>query len=218
MGSETQSQLTEGTSLLEGPSLTRLDVPEPRGLVLLLHGGKETSTQPVDGRSASWRRSLAMQRAVTPRAHDRGVSTWLLRYRHRGWNGGSGPIRDARWALEEVRRELGDLPVVLLGHSMGGRTSVHVADDPSVVGVVALAPWLPRGEPVAALAGKHLVAAHGRSDRITSPRTTADFVRRAGSLTSSAEFHDMGRVGHYMFRRVERWNDVAAGSALDLLP
>ena len=218
MGSETQSQLTEGSTLLEGPSLTRLDVPAPRGLVLLLHGGKETSTQLVDGRSASWRRSLAMQRAVTPRAHDLGVSTWLLRYRHRGWNGGSGPIRDARWALEEVRRELGDLPVVLLGHSMGGRTAVHVADDPSVVGVVGLAPWLPRHEPVEALAGKHLVAAHGRSDHITSPRTTADFVRRARSLTSSAEFHDMGRVGHYMFRRVERWNDMAAGSALDLLP
>ena len=37
------------------------------------------------------------------------------------------------------------MPVVLLGHSMGGRTAVAVADDPSVVGVVALAPWLPAG-------------------------------------------------------------------------
>src|SRR3954451_3412657 len=127
----------------------------------------------------------ALQRAVTPAAHAAGLSTWLLRYAVRGWNGGA-PVADARWALDEVRRELGDVPVVLLGHSMGGRTAVHVADDPSVVGVVALAPWLPAGEGIAALSGTPLVAAHGRRDHLTSARATRAYVERLAATGTRA--------------------------------
>ncbi len=203
---------------LPAPSLRRLDAPgTPRAVILMLHGGKQASTEPVDGRSASWRRSAAMQRSVAGPAHEAGVSTWLLRYRHRGWNGGSGPVADARWALAEVRRELGEVPVVLLGHSMGARTSVHVADDPGVVGVVGLAPWFPPAEPVQALAGKRLLAAHGRRDRITSYRATQAYVERAREVAAEAELRDMGPVGHYMLRRVPAWNELAARGALDML-
>lgn len=203
---------------MQEPSLTRIDAPgTPRGVILMLHGGKDRSQEVVDGRSASWRRCAAMQRAISGRAHDSGVSTWLLRYRHRGWNGGSGPVADARWALDQVRRELGEVPVVLVGHSMGGRTAVNVADDPAVTGVVGLAPWFPPGERVSALAGRHLLAAHGRHDRITSYRATAAYVDRAGPLAASSELRDMGPVGHYMLRRVRAWNDVAVTGALELL-
>ncbi|MCY7395199.1 MAG: alpha/beta fold hydrolase [Nocardioides sp.] len=200
-------------------SLTRLDAPVPtRGLVLMLHGGTEHSHQAVDSRSASWKRMASMQHAITARAHEAGAGTWLLRYRERGWNGdGRTQIADARWALEEVRRAFGEVPVVLLGHSMGGRTSVHVSDDASVVGTVALAPWLPVGESVTALAGGRLQAAHGRSDKITSARATAAYVERARRVASSAELRDMGRVGHYMLRRVEAWNSYAVGQSLRLL-
>lgn len=200
------------------PSLTRNDAPgTPRGVILMLHGGKDSSREVVDGRSASWRRCAAMQRAISRRAHEAGASTWLVRYRHRGWNGGSGPVADARWALDEVRRELGEVPVVLLGHSMGGRTAVHVADDPSVRGVVGLAPWFPPGERVSALSGRHLLAAHGRSDKITSYRATAAYVDRARPFAASVELRDMGRVGHYMLRQVPAWNDIAVTGALELL-
>lgn len=207
---------------MTAPEIHRLDCDAtPSGVVLMLHGGQESSHLPVDERSASWRRSHWMQRQIAPGAHEAGVSLWLLRYRRRGWNAGAdptpSPVPDARWALDEVRRVHGSLPVVFLGHSMGARTAVAVADDPLVTGVVALAPWFPAGEPVDPLRGKRLAAAHGRADKITSYRATEEFVRRARSVAASAELHDMGRIGHYMLRRHRDWNDFALTRSLELV-
>jgi pimeloyl-ACP methyl ester carboxylesterase len=200
------------------PHLTRYDAGvRPRAVVVMLHGGKARGHEVVDGRSLSWRRTAAMQRDIARAAQEADVSTWLLRFTHRGWNGGADRIADARAALDDVRRQLGDVPVVLLGHSMGGRTAVHVADDPSVRGVVALAPWLPPGESVAALRGKSLYAAHGSRDRITSARGTAAYVRRAAEVADVAEFTDMGPRGHYLLRGRREWNRVASELSLRVL-
>ena len=159
-----------------------------------------------------------MQRAITPAAHEASVATWLLRYRERGWNvTGESALEDARWAIDEVRRVHGDVPVVLLGHSMGARTAIYVADAPSVVGVVALAPWFDPADPVGTLRGKRLRAAHGRTDKITSFKMTAAYVDRARAVAASAELTNMGRVGHYMLRRVEQWNEFALSNSLALL-
>ena len=187
-----------------------------RGVVLMLHGGKARSTEVVGERSLSRRRSLVMQRALAPTFAGSGLLTCLMSYRLRGWNGGHGPVEDARWALEQVRRELGDLPVVLLGHSMGARTAIRVADDAGVVGVVGLAPWWPADDPVGALRRKRLVGAHGRKDRITSYRQSELFVQRAASVTASAEHVDMGPLGHYMLRRAGSWNEVARSAVLGM--
>lgn len=203
------------------PDFTKADVDGARGLILMLHGGRADGHEPVDESSASWRRSRWMMREIAERVHAEDVGLWLLRYLHRGWNersaNGPSPVPDARWALDQVRAAHGDVPVVILGHSMGARTAVAVADDPSVAGVVALAPWLPAGEAVAPLAGKHLVAAQGRRDRITSFRATRAFVERAAGVAASAHMHDMGGVGHYMFRRRRRWNDLAVEQSLAVL-
>ena len=209
--------VTRSTSQAE-PHWTRYDASvRPQALILMLHGGKDRSQDVVDSRSLSWRRTAAMQRDIARAAQEADVSTWLLRFSHRGWNGGAARIADARSALDAVREELGDVPVCLLGHSMGGRTAVHVADDPNVRGVVALAPWLPPGESVEALRGKTLYAAHGSRDRITSPRTTQDFVRRASLVAEVAEFTDMGPLGHYLLRGRREWNRVALELSLRVL-
>jgi len=203
------------------PHLTRLDAPgtphPPGAVALMLHGGTPRSGDLVGSRSASWQRSAWMARSIAGRAHAAGVGIWLLRYGQRGWNGGRERADDARWALDVVREAHGDVRVVLLGHSMGARVAVRVADDPSVVGVVGLAPWWSFDDPVDRLAGRSLVAAHGRRDRITSFVQTRRFVERARLVATSAELVDMGMLGHYMLGRPDRWNDVAIDSCLRIL-
>ena len=200
------------------PYLTTYDAPgRPRAMALVLHGGKPRSLQSVDGRSASWRRAAWLTREIAQPAHDAGIGIWLVRYRRRGWNGGADAVADARWALDRVRALHGDVPVVLLGHSMGARVAVHAADDPSVVGVVGLAPWWSAEDPVHTLAGRTLRAAHGRRDRITSFKETARYVDRARPVADSAELEDMGALGHYMLTGSRRWHDVALGSVLEVV-
>jgi pimeloyl-ACP methyl ester carboxylesterase len=191
----------------------------PRGLVLMLHGGTPQSLEPVGTRSGSlWRMQVlrdALQRDVLGAGH----ALWLLRYARRGWNGGTtrSPVPDARWALDQVRAAYGDVPVVLLGHSRGARTAIRVADDPNVRGVVALAPWFDAGDPVAALAGKDLLVAHGLRDRITSARSSRAYTERAAAVAARAEFFPMGGAGHYLLYRPRRWNRFALRHSLDIL-
>ena len=207
---------------MPSPALTRTDpAHEPRGIVLMLHGGAKTGSKPVDGRSASLRRTAAMRDVLAPRVLGQGASLWLLRFGVRGWNAGDGPepapVPDARWALDQAAEDHPGVPVVLLGHSMGARTAVHVADHPSVVGVVGLAPWWEPADPVRTLAGKHLLAGHGSRDRITSARMTRAYVDRARGLAASAEFVDLGRLGHYMLHRPADWNRFALRSTTAVL-
>jgi len=202
---------TTVTEAAANPALTAHDsVSAPRAMVLVLHGGKETSHAAVTARSLSWQRGLALGRAVGRRLHDDGIGVRLLRYRSVGWNGdGVDKVADARWALDRIRDQVGGVPVVLLGHSLGGRTACHVADHAQVRGVVVLAPWLPPEEPVAALTGKQLHAAHGRRDRITSARDTGAYVDRAAEVATEATFTDMGDRGHYLLRGIRAWHGVA---------
>ena len=206
---------------MRSPELTRSDVVgPPRGIVLMLHGGAKTGLQPVGSRSASLRRTTLMRDTLEPKLLRAGFSVWLLRYAVRGWNAGAGPepspLPDARWALDRAAETHPEVPVVLLGHSMGARTAVHVAEHPSVVGVVGLAPWLEPSDPVRPLAGRHLVAGHGSRDKITSARATRAYVDRATGLAASAHFVDMGRLGHYMLHRPGDWNQFALHSTLEV--
>jgi len=202
-----------------GPSLSRYDAPgRTEAMVLVLHGGKARSSAPVTGRSLTWRRAQGLARALGEPLHAQGVGLWVLRYRTVGWNAdGTGKVDDTRWALDRIRAEIGEVPVALLGHSMGGRAACRAADHELVRGVVALAPWLPLHEPVTALAGRQLHAAHGRRDHITRAQDTRAYVERARKVASAASFTDMGERGHYLLRGAHAWNSVAVDGVRQVL-
>jgi alpha-beta hydrolase superfamily lysophospholipase len=194
---------------------------DARAVVLLLHGGAERGQRPGDTRSLAFRRTRWMFRTIADDLAEAGAQTALLRFTVKGWNAGRGtepsPVADARAALDLIADRYADLGVVLLGHSMGARTAARVADHPAVIGVVGLAPWLPPDDPVEPLAGRHLVAAHGSHDRITSARATRRYVDRARPVAASARFVDMGPLGHYMVKGLDRWNATAVAETIGML-
>jgi predicted ATPase len=73
------------------------------------------------------------------------------------------------------------------------------------------------GDPVDTLDGRHLIAGHGSRDKITSARMTRAYVDRASRTAASAEFVDMGRLGHYMLHKPREWNRFAVRSTLEVL-
>lgn len=194
---------------------------ESRGVALLLHGGRDTDLRPVMRRHASWWRMALLGRALADGVRERGVSVELLRYRTRGWNEGPGtqpgPVLDGRWALRSLRERYGEVPVVLVGHSMGGRAVCRLAGADGVTGVVALAAWLGDGDPVRQTAGQRLVLAHGTMDRWTSPRGSLAWAGRARAARAHVARYELPMVGHFMFSRARQWNGLVRDSTLGML-
>ncbi|WP_279580753.1 alpha/beta hydrolase [Fodinicola feengrottensis] len=187
-----------------------------RAVVLILHGGQVTSLAPTRPSQLSAVRMIPFAAALE-RAGER-IDVWTLRYRHRGWNGAqASPVADARWALDEVRRRHGSVPIALVGHSMGGRTALRVADDPDVRGVVALAPWLPSGEPVEAIRGRRLLIAHGTRDCWTDLGGSLAYARRAESLAAEVRHVSIRGVGHPMLRRMSLWHGLTTLHTIETL-
>lgn len=112
-------------------------------------------------------------RAIAAALRDDEVFLGEVRYRVRGWNGaGADPVHDVRRALEELAGLAGDAPVLLVGHSMGGRAALRAADMPQVRAVLVLAPWCPDGETVAHLRDKDVMVIHGTATASPTRRRT----------------------------------------------
>ncbi|GAA3179408.1 alpha/beta hydrolase [Blastococcus jejuensis] len=188
---------------------------ELRGIAVFCHGGTATSVRPPRDSALSLVRMREFERFVRRTAGDRGIATQLIRYRVAGWNGpAADAYADVRWALERIRAEHGpDVPVVLVGHSMGGRAALRAGGDPQVAAVCALAPWTPPGEPVQHLTGRTVTVLHGRADRWVPAALSADFALRAARAGAHiARFTVAG--GHSMVRGAVRWHRFARDTVL----
>lgn len=185
-----------------------------RAVVLVLHGGQERSTVPGSRWYPAYWRMMPFTRNLR---RARGVAVWQLCNTYRGWNAPDlHPVADARLALDEIRRTYPDVPVALVGHSMGGRVALRVADDPAVVGVCVLAPWTPEGEPVAQLAGRTVLIAHGDRDRVTDPALSYAYAARAREVTATARFAVRGET-HALLRRYRLWTRLVRRFTLGVL-
>lgn len=197
------------------PSLVRHGPRHAKAVVLVLHGGKAVSREVSMSTHLSVLRMLPFAWAVRRRTLGKGVAVWRLRYRYRGWNGSeASPVVDARWALDQVRSSLGPVPVVLLGHSMGGRTAARVADDPLVTDAVLLAPWLPEGEPVDGVRGKRVCVLHGDRDVVTSAASSARWTERARAAGAEVSLDLLPGAEHFMLRGASRWHRLATRAVL----
>jgi alpha-beta hydrolase superfamily lysophospholipase len=187
-------------------------------VAIVLPGGRADSFELAQSRHLSAVRMRPFARALHRAGREAGLTVALLRYRYRGWNGAEmSPVADAEWALDQMHARHGDVPVALVGHSMGGRTALRVAGDDSVRGIAALAPWLPDGEPVDQLSGCGVLIAHGTADRVTSPRASQRYAERARTVAAKVDYVAVGGEGHAMLRHAPTWHRLVARFTLQLI-
>ncbi len=201
-----------------GHDLPPAGQPAPDAVVLMCHGG-----WPRGGMRVRWWYPPVLQnrllaRALVRRLAAQGLQVEAVQVRNqvRGWNEPALPaVADARRAVDEVRRRRPDVPLVLLGYSMGGRVVSRLAAEVDCVGVVALAPWWPEDE--VCLVGTPTVVVHGARDLLTPTWTSDRTARWLAARGTPVRRQVVARSGHYMLRRRRTWQRLTAEAVQHLL-
>ncbi|MFG3252389.1 alpha/beta hydrolase [Streptomyces sp. NPDC048172] len=173
----------------------------PQAVVLVLPGGGAAESV-RRGSAVATATALPLARRLARAAREELLTAHVLHYRFRGWNGDAAhPARDAEWAVEEVVRRYGDVPVCLAGTDVGARAALRAAGHPAVVSVMGLAPWLPDGdaaesEPVKHLVGRRVLLVHGTDDSHTDPELSFRYAERAKKANGDVCRFEVHSDGH----------------------
>lgn len=170
----------------DGPGTRVIEVAVPRdpaGVVLVLHGGAsrrgKAMVSPVQ---LSVLRMIPIARRIARAGRGR-LAVFRVLNATRGWDTSHTPVDDAIWAMDRVRDRLGELPICLVGHSLGGRAAILAAGAPGVRGAAALAPYVYPTDIPSGIEGRPILIVHGTRDRIASPRAAAALATRLGRIT-----------------------------------
>jgi pimeloyl-ACP methyl ester carboxylesterase len=183
--------------------------------VLVLPGGRPRSDAP----SRAWQLANLRIEMLTQSLQRRVGANVIVRrvqYRLRGWNPRSlDALADARAALDEVVDRMPEGPVVLVGHSMGGRVAAHLAADHRVAAVAALAPWWPENDADRIPPTVALLTMHGSADTWTDPVASRVQTLRAAARGVDARWVEFPGAGHFLLQDYSRWNRLTAEFAIE---
>lgn len=143
-------------ALASGAEARWTGTPGPRA-VICMNGGTAAEVPGTWSASIEW-----LVRRLAPVHPSLGFLE--VRYRVKSWRRLPLCVEDAREAVSAAR-EAGAAEVALLGFSMGGAVAVHVADEPAVSTVIALAPWLYSELDLSPLDGRRFAVLHGSLDQ-----------------------------------------------------
>ena len=187
-----------------------------RAAVVCVNGGQAGEVEGTWSASLEW-----LVRRLAPRFPELAFAE--VRYRVKSWKRLELCVEDARAAV----RETGAPRTLLLGFSMGGAVGITAADEPTVEGVLGLAPWIPSRLPLEPLRGRRLDVIHGSLDRMlpgipgVSAASSRRGFERARALGIEGDYvlitgalHGIavrGRSGRTLpLPRARRWADLAA--------
>ncbi|MFI6894412.1 alpha/beta hydrolase [Streptomyces sp. NPDC050256] len=171
------------------------------GVVLLLPDGEPYSHRRPS--PLTYALQLPLARSLARAGGTDGLAAHVVHYRCRGWNTTEAHLAaDAEWAVDEVVRRYGDIPVCLAGHGMGGRAALRAGGHPAVTSVLSMAPWLPgdpdaEPEPVKHLVGRQVLLVHGTNDARSDPELSfrlAERAKKSNRNTCRFEVHSDGHA------------------------
>ncbi len=191
------------------PRLIPVREPDrPEGAVVVLHGGGARGERMmVSPTQLSVLRMVPIARRIA-RAGRGGLATYRLLNSYRGWDTHHTPVDDTHWAIAQVRERYADVPVCLVGHSLGGRAALMAGEHDGVESVVALNPWVQPSDR-ADLRGRDVLIVHGDADRIAIP-SRAQAVARTLARTTDVAWLTVEGGKHAMLSRGRVFESAAA--------
>lgn len=131
-------------------------------------------------------------------------------YQVRGWNGfQASPVAIARNQLNQLADDYPAAHLIVIGHSMGGRVAAHLAADPRVKGVLALAPWWEHHDWKHIHPGAIVQAIHGSADTVTYAYQTSLGISELRKKGVDATYTEISNGNHAMLDHFGFWQHAA---------